>query len=301
MEKKERFVKAKKIYENKYKKLLLIPIIFFLLSISILGFAKISTGEFIGKDVGLTGGITVTIQTTSQLNVDNIKEGLEDELNTEVRVRELTSISTGGIIGYTFELKEVSDEDEIIDAISKVTGLDLDSAKYSVETTSAALGSSFFQNAMKAVVIAFIAMMIVVFIYFRKLVVSGAIILSIIFDVIGTLAVMNIIGIKLSTAGVAALLMVIGYSVDTDILLSTKLIKRKFGSVTHRLYNAMNTGLTMQFTTLVVFIVMYLLSPAYALKEIAIILIISIIIDIVSTWIQNAGIIRLYLEKKHHG
>jgi preprotein translocase subunit SecF len=142
--------------------------------------------------------------------------------------------------------------------------------------------------------------MIVVFIYFRKLVVSGAIILSIIFDVIGTLAVMNLIGIKLSTAGVAALLMVIGYSVDTDILLSTKLIKRKFGSVTHRLYNAMNTGLTMQFTTLVVFIVMYLLSPAYALKEIAIILIISILIDTVSTWIQNAGIIRLYLEKKHH-
>ena len=65
----------------------------------------------------------------------------------------------------------------------------------------------------------------------------------------------------------------------------------------------MNTGLTMQFTTLSVFIVMYLLSPAYALKEIAIILIISILIDMISTWIQNAGIIKLYLEKKNkqHG
>jgi hypothetical protein len=109
MEKKERFVKAKKVYENKYKKLLLIPIIFFLLSISILGFSKLSTGEFISKDVGLTGGITVTVQTTSQLDVNNIRESLEDELDTEVRIRELTSISTGGIIGYTFELKEVSD------------------------------------------------------------------------------------------------------------------------------------------------------------------------------------------------
>lgn len=297
MGEKKRFSKAKKTYKNKYKKLMLIPLLFFIFSIGVLGFSKLTTGEFTGKDIGLTGGTTVTVHTSEDINVKEVERSLEDELGTSARVRELTSVSSGGTIGYTFEVKQTEGEEEIVDAVSEVIGMELTEDDYSLESTSAALGSSFFQSAIKAIAIAFVFMIIVVFVYFRKIVVSGAIVLSVVFDVVGTLAVMNLAGITLSTAGVAALLMIIGYSVDTDILLSTKIMKRKFGSLTHRLFRAMNTGLTMQFTTFTVFMVMYLLSPAYALKEIAIILMISILIDVASTWLQNAGILRLYLEK----
>jgi len=54
---------------------------------------------------------------------------------------------------------------------------------------------------------------------------------------------------KLSTAGIAAFLMLIGYSVDTDILLSSHLLKRKEGGMWVRLHSAFKTGIMMSVTT----------------------------------------------------
>ena len=67
---------------------------------------------------------------------------------------------------------------------------------------------------------------LVVFIYFRTLVPSLAVILAAFSDIVVTLAIFNLTGEKLSTAGVAAFLMLIGYSVDTDILLNTRVLKK---------------------------------------------------------------------------
>ena len=110
---------------------------------------------------------------------------------------------------------------------------------------------------------------------------------------------MNLFEIKLSTAGVAALLMLIGYSVDTDILLSTRVLKQTEGTVTDRIYGSVKTGLTMQATAIVALSVMFLVSPAAVLRQIAIILIIGLVLDIFNTWIQNVGVIKLYLEYKN--
>jgi preprotein translocase subunit SecF len=75
---------------------------------------------------------------------------------------------------------------------------------------------------------------LVVFFYFRSIAPSLAVILEAFSDIIVTLAIFNLTGIKLSTAGIAAFLMLIGYSVDTDILLSTRVLKRKDGTVMER-------------------------------------------------------------------
>ena len=75
---------------------------------------------------------------------------------------------------------------------------------------------------------------IVVFITFRKLIPSLAVIFSAILDLVGTLAIISLLDFKLSTAGIAAFLMVVGYSIDTDILLTTRLLKGKMGTVYER-------------------------------------------------------------------
>ena len=141
-------------------------------------------------------------------------------------------------------------------------------------------------------------MAIVIFVYFREFIPSIAVLLAGFSNLMGVLAIMNIFEIKLSTAGVAALLMVIGYSVDTDILLSTKMLKRTDISLKERLHSSFKTGMTMQVTAIIALAVLYILTPALLLKQIAIILIIGLIFDIPNTWIQNAGLIRFYLESK---
>ena len=103
----------------------------------------------------------------------------------------------------------------------------------------------------------------------------------------------------MSTAGIVAFLMLIGYSVDTDILLSTKVLKRKEGTVMDRIYGAMRTGLTMTLTTIAAIIVASIFTQSEIIRQIMIILLIGLSVDIINTWIQNVGLLRLYLEKKH--
>ena len=151
---------------------------------------------------------------------------------------------------------------------------------------------------LTAILIAFIFMGIVVFLYFRTIVPSLAVILAAVSDIIVTMAVVNIIGIKLSTAGIAAFLMLIGYSVDTDILLSTKVIKGKQGTVMDRVYSAMKTGLMMTMTTITAITIALIFSQSVIISQIMIILLIGLGIDLINTWIQNVGLLRLYMEKK---
>lgn len=288
---------AKRIYEEKYKKLMIIPFAILIFAIIVLFFWKVNYGEFVSKDISLKGGILVTVQTNELLDIAEVERNLESELGIGVSVRSLKAIGETKL-GYSFEFEKI-DFEKIKTAITDVTGIELIEGIYTVEEMSSSLGSAFWSSTIKAIIVALVFMSIVVFFFFRIPIPSTAIILAAVSDVLGTIALMNVFGIKLSTAGVAALLMLLGYSVDSDILLSTKLLKRTEGSVIDRVYSAIKTGVTMQITTLVALTVLFLVSPAALLKQIALILIIGLLLDIINTWIQNVGILRWYLEAKH--
>jgi preprotein translocase subunit SecF len=144
---------------------------------------------------------------------------------------------------------------------------------------------------------AYIIGVVLIGLYIKSSVPSFMVILNVFSDVIVTLAIINLIGVRLSTAGIAAFLMIIGYSVDTNILLSTKLLKKKEGSIIERLSDAIQTGLTMTLTTAAAIIIALIFTQSEVIKQIMIILLIGLIVDMMYTWLQNAGILRLYLEK----
>jgi preprotein translocase subunit SecF len=160
------------------------------------------------------------------------------------------------------------------------------------------LGASFFKETLIALLLAFVFMGIVVLLYFKSFVPSIAVIGSAFADIVITLAIIDLIGLRLSTAGIAAFLMMIGYSVDSDILLTTRLIKRKEGTIFERLMGAMKTGLTMSATTIAVVTLALIFSQSDTIRQIMIILLIGLLVDLISTWIQNVGILRIYLAKK---
>jgi preprotein translocase subunit SecF len=108
----------------------------------------------------------------------------------------------------------------------------------------------------------------------------------------------NLLEIKLSTAGIAAFLMLIGYSVDTDILLSTRVLKVTEGTVFEKIKGAMRTGLMMSGTTIVAILTALIFTQSEVIRQIMIILLIGLGIDLINTWIQNAGLLRLYVERK---
>ncbi len=138
----------------------------------------------------------------------------------------------------------------------------------------------------------------VIAIYFTSSVPAGAVILAAASTVLFTLAVVNLIGMRLSTAGIAAFLMIIGYSVDTDILLSTRVLKSKETDLFKRVWDAFTTGMTMQVTTTAAVFVAYILASSEIIQQIMLIILIGMIGDMIFTWLQNAGILYWFAKKQ---
>lgn len=161
------------------------------------------------------------------------------------------------------------------------------------------------KQAIIAVLFAFFGMAIIVFFIFRSVIPSGAVVLSAFSDIVIAAAFMNIAGIELTVGTVAALLMLIGYSVDSDILLTTRLLKRR-GTMEDNISHAMKTGMTMTLTTLAALVMMYLVSTFSYLvtsfsqitiiSDISAVLIFGLAADLLNTWLLNTGILKWYIE-----
>ncbi len=289
-----------KSYDVHYKKLMVFSFLLLFACIISLGVSYARTGELFQKGVSLKGGITMTIPTNHSFDIHQLESALNEKFpNADIDVREISE--AGKAVALIVEAADVSVEE--LQAALPELGVPLESGKYSVESMGSSLGQRFFAQTVKSLVYAFIFMAIVVFVTFRSFVPSSFVILAAISDIISTIAVIDLMKIKLSTAGIAALLMLIGYSVDTDILLTTKVLKRKSegGSIFDRTVGALKTGLTMTGTALVASIIGMIFTQSDVIKQIMIIVTIGLCFDLIYTWFQNAGILRWYLEKKQHG
>ncbi len=272
---------------------MLIPLIMLIVSFIIVGFTIKNTGDFVNKDVSLKGGASITIETSEDYELEDY---LFQTFNKKFIVKKLSEFGTNKQSGIVVE-GEVGSE-ELKEALEKKLGFELTKENSSIEETESSFGQSFYRQLLKAILVAFLLMAIVVFIIFRDFIPSLAVILSAIFDLVVTIAVIDVIGMKIGTAGIAALLLVLGYSIDTDLVLTTKLLKRKEGSVIERLFGSIKTGLTMTVTTIVALTIGYLVSSSMVLKQMFLIIIIALFVDIISTWIMNTGILRIYLDYK---
>jgi len=273
----------------KYAVSLGIPAALLFFSIFILANHYISTGDWFERSIELKGGMLITINTPTPPDIKRIETVLGEEGN--VLIRELRSLS-----GHTI-LIETEHNKNATQIIERIKTIGIDVSDFSIETIGPSLGESFWRQAQISISIAFIFMGLIVFFIFRTFVPSFAVMLAAVSDIIGTLAFMQIFGIPMSLASFAAILMLIGYSIDTDILLTTRVLKEEM-KIDDRVKSAFKTGITMTGTTLAALIAVITLSSSRILIQIASVLIIGLIIDLINTWLQNATIIKLYVKRR---
>ena len=256
-----------------------------------LGNQQITTGFVVPQGIDFTGGTQAMVEVTGAINIDTLKQSLETTTDSRITIKQLTDTNT-----ITIESKTPISK-EILKAAITESGAEYKSS--SIHTVGASLGAAFFSEALKALLTAYIFMSLIVFFLFRTFVPSMAIILASFADVVTAIFGMNLLGLNLSMATVAGLLILIGYSIDTDILLSTRVLKRRSeGTVDERIKSSMKTGLTMSVTSIIAMVVLFLISTSIVLDEIAIVIIMGLTADIFYTWFQNVGILKLYAEKK---
>jgi len=257
LSKKQRF---KKSYNKIYKLLLIIPIILFIISLGLLGYTYFTTGDFIKKDISLTGGTSITVFTQQEINLNDLENYLSKNLE-DFAVKELSEFRTGKQKAIIVESKKESSE--VRSLLEEFLGYELTSENSSIESTGSALGSSFYNQLRFAILISFILMAIVVFVIFRTMVPSFAVVISAFADITMTLATLDLLGMKVSGAGIVALLMLIGYSVDSDIMLTTRLLKRH-EEIDAKLASAFKTGVTMTLTSIIALTVALVITSSFS-------------------------------------
>lgn len=270
-------------YFENYKKLIIIPITLIILMSGSLITNKLIYGEFVSKDVSLKGGYQARITTNTPLNLTSLND---------VEITVITNPITGELKGYDL----VSEKEITSQQLSEI--LNVNEEDVSVGYKSATIAQNFYHQSIIAILIAFALMGGVVYYYFRQVGPTISITLSTLFDVIGLLGLMNVLGLKLSSASIGALLMIIGYSTDSDVLLSTNIFKRKDDSLKSRMLRAFKAEITMDSAALIVFATMYLLTINKIIKDIAIILFFGIIFDLINTWLGTAAVQRMLLKKE---
>jgi len=284
-----------KWHDKYYKHLLLIPLALLVFSLVYIGIFYNQNNDFVYKDISLTGGTTVTIY--EKVDLDKLQIDLTDKLE-DLSSRSIYDLITREQKAIILETK--SDGQLTKEILEDYFGYELNGENSSFEFTGSSLSESFYQQLIIAILFAFIFMAIVVFIIFRTVIPSAAVILSAFTDILMTLALVNLLGIKMSSAGIVAFLMLIGYSVDTDILLTTRILKRDEGSLNQRIFGAFTTGVTMTLTSLfaIAFALIAVSSFSVILTQIFTILVIGLGFDLLNTWITNVSILKWYVKWK---
>jgi len=289
------FDSIRDIYVNKYKTLFAISIIVFFLCLGLLVFNTMRTGELFQKDISLKGGVAVTIS-KEELNPVIVKDVLTKAYPAaDINVRLLKS--AGVTAGVVVESSDLTADDIISTLKSGLIGITISQSDYRVDMIGSSLGEAFFKQTTIAVFLAFLFMAVTVFLYFKNPLPSLFVVWCAFSDIMSTLAVVSIFNIRMSSASIAALLMLIGYSVDTDILLTARVLKGKHLSIIERILGSVKTGLMMTLTTIGALLAGYLLTQSDVIKQIMLILIIGLIFDMFYTWITNANILRIYMER----
>ncbi len=283
-------------HDRNYKKLLLIPAIVIVLSLVYLIIFNSQNGDFINRDISLTGGTSITV--FEKTNVDELEIALSTEL-PDLTVRTIYELTTGEQKAFTVET--TADSDIAKEVIQEHIGIDLvEGDNVNIISTGSRFGEGFYKQLLIAILIAFIFMAIVIFIIFKTAVPSLAVIISAFANILMTLVTFNLLGMKMSSAGIVAFLMLIGYSVDTDVLLTTRLIKRKEGTLNKRIIGAMKTGMTMTLTSFFAFLAALFIVKSFSaeLTQIFSVLVIGLGYDLFNTWVTNVSILKWYVEAK---
>jgi preprotein translocase subunit SecF len=274
------------------RQLLVFPLAVFAVSLIILLVSIINTGSPVNLGMEFQGGTQISVETTDS-------PAVLKEMYSSYPIMDARQAGSRVIMQF-----DVMDNEEQQKLETDVTG---HYSNVEIRQVGPIYGRDLQIQAIQALFISFIGMCIVVFLLFRSLIPSFAVMLSAFSDITIAVAFMKVAGIELSLGTLAALLMLIGYSVDSDILLTNRVIKRR-GMVEEKISRAMHTGITMTTTTLAALAVMYLVStfsylviPSFTqitlLSQIAIVLIAGLIADMMNTWLLNTGILRWYVTK----
>ena len=281
-------------FTNYFKSMVLISLVIFLVSLMSLLIVGVKSS------IDFTGGTVINVQVDTDVNLSNLRQVLEEDLKQPVSVVEVNSNNETYIL---LKMGYLSNEQVINDVLSKV--YDNQYSINQIESIGPKIGDELKVNARNAIIASLLLIAIYISIRFDGYYAIGSL-FALLHDVLITLGVLVLMNMEISISIVAALLTIVGYSLNDTIVIYDRIrenmllnpYRDKKKVFNTSLNQTLNRTLVTSITTLIVVIVLYIYGGD-VLRPFSFALIIGIILGTYSS-IFIASPITLYLEEKYN-
>ena len=262
--------------------------IYYIVSISIivigLVFAMIGGLNY---GIDFTGGTNIQVEMGKQVDIDEVKDVLK-EYDLDPQIIYAGEGNTQLVI-KTIKSLENAERTEVVEALGKVYGVTQDDVLAS-EQFGPSVGDELKENAVKSVVIASIGMLIYIIFRFRAWQFGFASIVGVLHDVLMVIAFYAIFGFTVNNPFIAAILTLVGYSINDTIVIFDRIRENKKiynkdsneVNIDRSLNQTLNRTIMTSLTTLVVMIPLCIMVSA-SIREFIIPLMVGVIVGCLSS------------------
>ena len=281
-------------FTNYFKSMILVSLVIFLVSLTSLLIIGVKSS------IDFTGGTVINVQVDTDVNLSNLRQVLEEDLKQPVSVVEVNSNNETYIL---LKMGYLSNEQVINDVLSKV--YDNQYSINQIESIGPKIGDELKVNARNAIIASLLLIALYISIRFDGYYAIGSL-FALLHDVLITLGVFVFMNMEISISIIAALLTIVGYSLNDTIVIYDRIrenmllnpYRDKKKVFNTSLNQTLNRTLVTSITTLIVVIVLYIYGGD-VLRPFSFALIIGIILGTYSS-IFIASPITLYLEEKYN-
>ena len=199
--------------------------VFYIISCTIIGVGMLWSVIF-GMNYGIdfTGGTTFQIEFGQEMNIDEVEDTLADyELDPQIIY---AGENNTQLIIKTIKSLENADRNEIIATLEDTYGITDDDILAS-EQFGPSVGNELKVNALKAVIIASLGMLIYIIFRFKSWKYGLSAVTGVVHDVLVVIAFYAIFGYTVNNPFIAAILTLVGYSINDTIVIFDRIRENK--------------------------------------------------------------------------
>ncbi|MBE5940799.1 MAG: protein translocase subunit SecD [Lachnospiraceae bacterium] len=281
--------------------------------IIVAGFVTMVVSSFTGRDkmlnfsVEFEGGKSMTVEFNKSYSIEDFNNTIKPEIVKIAGDSDITGSAVDGSNSFNIKLKELSDEKNT--ELKNMLVTKFGAVKESFEETniSATVGKEMRKDALIAVIISTVCMLIYIFIRFRDIRFASSAVLALIHDILIVLAFYAIAWTSVGNTFIACMLTILGYSINATIVIFDRIRENiAQGGKKLDIKEVINASITQTltrsiYTTFTTFIMVFMLAllGVSAMRDFAIPLIVGILAGGYSSIFLTGAMWYLMARKKY--
>ena len=192
----------------------------------VMGINKATTGDALNYSLEFKGGTSTTVAFNEEMSLEDIEANVvpifEGVVNGSVQTQKVAG--SNEVIFKTSTL-DLDQRTEISDALVEKFGID--ESAITAESISSTISSEVRQDAVVAVGIATICMLIYIWLRFKDIRFGASSVIALLHDVLVVLAVYAVLKVPVGSTFIACMLTIVGYSINATIVIFDRIRENK--------------------------------------------------------------------------